>query len=174
MFKYRGNLNGGHERTLIKVVLAGSADFKVGDPVSISTSESVIVSSAGLRVLGHIAAIIQKNGVVPSSDGCSGAFVQTYRTASTNASTELVAALVDVDPNSTYSVDLDDTVGTTTGSNKALYMFDLDTGTSNRKLDESSAGQTSGQYFGLGLDPNDTNRQIVKLKESVLLGDSGY
>jgi hypothetical protein len=44
----------------------------------------------------------------------------------------------------------------------------------NRSLDESTALQTNGQYLGFGLDPDDSNRQIVKIKESILLGDSGY
>ena len=173
-FIYKGNINGGHKRTLVKVLLAGSADYRVGDPLSISTGDSAIISSAGLRILGHITAIVKSNDVVPADNGCGGAFVQTYRTASDNATVALVSALVDIDTNSKYSVNLDDTIGTTTGSNKAFYLFDLDTGLVNRKLDESTAGQTSGQYFSLGLDPNDSNRQMVKIKESILLGDSGY
>ena len=173
-FKYKGNLNGGHNRTLLKVLLANSADYRIGDPLSISTGDAAIVSSAGLRVLGHIAAIVTDKGGTPADNGCSGAFVQTYRTASDNATVAKVSALVDVDPNSLYSVSLDDTIGTTTGSNKAFYMMDLDTGLVNRSLDESTAGQTNGQYFSLGLDPDDSNRVMVKVKESILLGDSGY
>lgn len=173
-FNYKRNLNGSHARTLVKVLLGNSVDFRVGDPVSITTGGAVIQNSAGVRILGHIAAIVQDNGTVPANNGCAGAFVQTYRTASDNATVAKVAALVDIDANSLYSVSLDDTIGTTTGSNTAFYMMDIDTGLVNRALDESTAGQTNGQYFSFGLDPDNSNRVLVKPREVIHQGDSGY
>lgn len=173
-FVYKRNLNGGHNRTLIKVLLGNSKDFRVGDPVAITTGGAVIDCSAGVRVLGHIAGLIQDNGTVPANNGCAGAFVQTYRTASDNTTVAKVAALVDIDPNSLYSAAVDDTIGTTTGSNTAFYMMDLDTGLVNRGVDESSAGQTNGQYFSFGLDPDNSNRVLVKPREVIVQGDSGF
>ena len=178
-FKYKGNLNGGHNRTLIKVFLGSQSTFRVGDVVTLpaAVTEDVFQATAGIRVMGVIAAVITDGGVSPSSDGCSGAFVNKYYTPATNYSTTKISALIDIDPNSLYSADLDDTIGTTTGSNKKFYMFDVvgaTTGTTASKLDENTASATSGQFFSFGLDTDDTNRVIVKIKESFLLGDSGY
>ena len=177
-FKYKGNINGGHSRTLVKAVLNASTDFRVGDVVTVSTDDGVEHATAGIRVLGVIAAIITDGGMPPSSDGCGGAFVTTYKTAASNETSAKVSALIDVDQNSYYSVGADSTLGTTTGSNKRWYMMDISTtavttGASAQTLGESLASATSGQFFSLGLDPEDTTKVLVKIRESFLAGDSG-
>ncbi len=176
---YKKNINGAHNRTLVKVLLNNSTDFRVGDVVTTGTAEEALQATAGIRVLGVIAAIVTDGGVSPSSNGCGGAFVNTYRTASDNETVAKVSALVDIDPNSLYSAPLSDTIGTTTGSNKAFYMFDVVTGSDTTgvtaaTLGETSASTGSGQFYSLGLDPDNTNRIMVKIRESVLHGDSGY
>ena len=177
-FVYKGNLNGGHNRTLVKIVLNAQTDFRVGDVVVAGTADDALLATAGIRVLGVIAAIVTDGGTPPSSNGCGGAFVNTYYTASSNETVGKVAALVDVDVNSLYSAAADSTLGTTTGSNKKFYYFDLSstcttTGSSAQTLAESLTSATSGQFFSFGLDPDDTTRVIIKIRESLLLGDSG-
>ena len=180
--KYRYNLFESGGRMLRKFVLDASTDFQVGDVVMAGTGGEgfegeVLTATAGLRLVGVIQAIITKNGVSPSSDGCSGAFIDAYRTPANNETGLQISALVDVSPFSVYSADLDDTIGTTTGSNKAFYYLDLDTGVANHQLNEASAtapSTGSGQFVSHGLDPQDTNNLLVSIHESFLTGDSGY
>jgi len=177
-FKYKGNINGGHNRTLVKVVLNAQTDFRVGDVVTVSTDDGVELATAGIRVLGVIASIITDGGVSPSTNGCGGAFVNTYYTAASNETSAKVSALIDVDTNSLYSIGADSTLGATTGSNKRWYMMDISTtavttGATAQNLGESLASATSGQFFSHGLDADDTTRVIVNIRESFLHGDSG-
>src|SRR3990167_5413705 len=182
-FKYRYNLLGENGRVLRKYVLDASTDFQVGDVVmaGIGTVDDpqvgeAITATSGLRVLGVIQAITTKEGVSPSSNGCSGAFIDAYRTPANNETGLQISALVDISPFSVYSADLDDTIGTTTGSNRAFYYLDLDTGVANHQLNEASATAPStgrGQFVSHGIDPQDTNNVLVSIHETFLLGDSG-
>jgi len=177
-FVYKGSLNGGHSRTLIKVVLNAQTTFRIGDWVLGGTDDGADLPTAGVKLLGCITAIITDKGVSPSSDGLGGVFVDKYYTAASNETSGKISALIDVDPNSLYSASADSTLGATTGSNKKFYFFDLSstcvtTGSSAQSLAETLTSATSGQFFSLGLDPDDTTRVIVKLRESAMLGDSG-
>lgn len=182
-FKYRFNLIGESGRILRKYVLDASTDFQVGDAVMAGTGAvdagdlgEVVTATAGLRVVGIIQAIITSRGVSPSSDGCSGAFIDAYRTPANNETGLQISAIVDISPNSVYSADLDDTIGTTTGSNRAFYYLDLDTGVANQQLNEASAAAPStgsGQFVSHGIDPQDTNNVLVSIHETFLVGDSG-
>lgn len=179
--KYKYNLLGENGRILRKYVLDASTDFQVGDVVMAGTGGEgfdgeVLTATAGLRLVGVIQAIMTKDGVSPSTDGCSGAFVDKYRTAANNETAAQVSVLVDISPFSVYSADLDDTIGTTTGSNRAFYYLDLDTGVANHQLNEASAAAPStgsGQFVTHGLDPEDTNNVLVSIHETFLIGDSG-
>ena len=183
-FKYRTQLNGENGRILRKFVLDASTDFQVGDAVMIGTGAvdepgvgEAVTATTGLRLLGIIQAITTKDGVSPSSNGCSGAFVDAYRTPANNETGTQISAIVDISPFSVYSADLDDTIGTTTGSNRYGYFLDLDTGVANHQLNEASAAAPStgsGQFVTHGVDPQDTNNVLVSIHETFLVGDSGY
>ncbi len=168
-FNYKGNINGGHNRTLVKVLLGASQLWIVGDPCAVSTADQVIPCSSGVRLFGLLTAIVTQGGVSPSTNGLGAAFVDRFTTASDNLTVAQISGLIDVDTNSLYSVNLDDTIGTTTGSNKRFYFFDVDTGTTYQRLNEASASQTNGQFFSLGLDQDNTNRVVVKIAESIML-----
>ena len=186
--KYKGNLLGENGRILRKFVLNASLDFQVGDVVSYVTGSltgevplefnEVAESTSGRKVVGVIQAITTSRGVSPSDNGCGGAFVDQYRTATNNETGARVSAIVDMSPFSLYSADLDDTIGVTTGSNRAGYYLNLDTGDTNaHQLNEASAvavGTTGGgQFLSHGVDPEDTNNIIVNIAKSVLNGDTG-
>src|SRR3990167_5504682 len=89
-FKYRTNLLGENGRMLRKFVLDASTDFQVGDVVAGGTGgegfdgEVLTADTSHYHIVGVIQAIITKDGVSPSSDGCGGAFVDKYRTATNN------------------------------------------------------------------------------------------
>ena len=181
MLKYRENLLGEGGRILRKVVLDASIDWQVGDVVSGGTGgegfngEVIVTDTASYHVVGVIQAIITDKGVSPSDNGCGGAFVDQYRTAANNETAAKVSALVDISPFSVYSADLDDTIGTTTGSNRAFYYFNLDSGSANHQLDEASAKAPStgnGQFVSHGLDPQDTNNLLVSINRSFMIADT--
>lgn len=182
-FKYRYNLIGESGRILKKVVLDASTDFQVGDVVAGGTGavdagdlgEVITADTSHYHIIGVIQAIITKNGVSPSSDGCSGAFIDAYRTPANNETGLQISAIVDISPFSVYSADLDDTIGTTTGSNRAFYYFNLDSGNANHQLDEASAKAPTtgnGQFVSHGIDPQDTNNVLVSLNRSFMIADT--
>ena len=181
MLKYRENKLGENGRILVKVVLDASVDWQVGDVVSGGTGgegfngEVIVTDTASYHVVGVIQAIITDKGVSPSDNGCGGAFVDQYKTAANNETAAKVSALVDVSPFSVYSADLDDTIGTTTGSNRAFYYFNVDSGSANHQLDEASAKAPStgnGQFVSHGVDPQDTNNLLVSINRSFLIADT--
>ena len=181
MLKYRENKLGENGRILVKVVLDASVDWQVGDVVSGGTGgegfngEVIVTDTASYHVVGVIQAIITDKGVSPSDNGCGGAFVDQYKTAANNETAAKVSALVDVSPFSVYSADLDDTIGTTTGSNRAFYYFNVDSGSANHQLDEASAKAPStgnGQFVSWGVDPQDTNNLLVSVNRSFLIADT--
>ena len=181
MLKYRENLLGEGGRILRKVVLDASVDWQVGDVVSGGTGgegfngEVIVTDTASYHVVGVIQAIITDKGVSPSDNGCGGAFVDQYRTAANNETAAKVSALVDISPFSVFSADLDDTIGTTTGSNRAFYYFNVDSGSANHQLDEASAKAPStgnGQFVSHGVDPQDTNNLLVSINRSFLIADT--
>ena len=180
-FKYKYTQGGEHGRILRKFVLDASIDWQVGDVVSGGTGgegfngEVIVSDTATYHIVGVIEAIITDKGVAPSSNGCGGAFVDQYRTAANNETAAKVSALVDVNPFSVFSADLDDTIGTTTGSNRAFYYFNLDSGSANQQLDEASAKAPStgnGQFVSHGLDPEDTNNLLVSINRSFMIADT--
>ena len=64
---------------------------------------------------------------------------------------------------------------TTTGSNRAFYYFNIDSGSANQQLDEASAKAPStgtGQFVSHGLDPEDTNNLLVSINRSFMLNDT--
>jgi len=179
--KFKSNLLGTNGRMLRKFVLDASIDWQVGDVVTGGTGgegfngEVLVLATSSLNVVGVIEAIITNAGVAPSSNGCGGAFVDQYRTAANNETAAQVSALVDISPFSVYSADLDDTIGTTTGSNRAFYYFNIDSGSANHQLDEASAkapSTGSGQFVSHGVDPEDTNNLLVSINRSFMLNDT--
>ena len=182
MLKYKFDLTGSGGRMLRKYVLDASIDWQVGDVVSGATGgegfngEVLVSDTASYHIVGVIEAIITNAGVAPSNNGCGGAFVDQYRTAANNETAAQVSALVDISPFSVYSADLDDTIGTTTGSNRAFYYFNIDSGSANHQLDEASAAApTTGgahQFVSHGLDPEDTNNVLVSINRSFMLNDT--
>ena len=138
--------------------------------------EVIVTDTASYHVVGVIEAIITNKGVAPSDNGCGGAFVDQYKTAANNETAAQVSALVDISPFSVYSADLDDTIGTTTGSNRAFYYFNIDSGSANHQLDEASAAApTTGgahQFVSHGLDPEDTNNVLVSINRSFMFNDT--
>lgn len=182
-FKFRYSLLGENGRMLRKYVLDASGAFQVGDALVAKTGETdlpfngeVGVLTAGLRVLGIIESIVTADGMPPQSDGAGGAFKDAYTTPTNNETGLQISVIVDISPWSVYSVGFDDTINTTTGSELAFYYFDIDTGLASHQLNESTAAAPttgSGQFVSHGRDPEDSDRVLVNIHETWLVGDSG-
>lgn len=130
---------------LEKWVIIGSGVVQVGDPVKI-TAASVDASDAVTDLMyGLCVGIVDRYGIpleVASaanfSDGTYDTSIQQYTAASDNATDKMVCALVHpFDGTEVLSALADDTIGTTTGSNKPGYYIDVLT-TDSTKLDESN------------------------------------
>lgn len=125
--------------------------------------------SAGVNVFGHVVSIATANGLGVQTTGVAGAamgsFRGTYTAASDNQTVAFVAAVCDVSQHTLYSAEVDDTIGTTTGSNLSGYRMDL---IDEDTLDEDTAATTTAQYGTWGLDPNDSARAIVNIFESTV------
>lgn len=166
--RYHDSLDGSPP-ILVKFILAASTTFTVGDLVKPSTSSAVTLATTGARIVGWIHAIVTNAGMVPQDNGTSGTqFIDTYATASDNLTVGKICALVDVSKFSRYSMSANATLGTTTGSDQALYYVDV---ADEDDIAENTATQTfSANLITWGLDPKDTTRAIVSIVESSIFG----
>lgn len=133
----------------------------------------VSFAEAGQAVLGIIQSIVTENGIGMTSDGASGDYIGHYDTASTNTTTEKIAAVVDISQMSLASVDPDDTLATTTGSGKDGYRCDLVTvteSTKNSDEDTAATGANAAQMAIHGVDPMDSGNHILSIFEHNIFG----
>lgn len=152
---------------LREFLINGSITVTVGDFVKVSGTageDSMALATAGDRIAGIVADIRTSDGRSPSSNGAGAAFVDTYTTASDNETVAKVKVLVNVSTDCLYTGEASATPGTTTGSNKAGYTFEI---TDEDTIDESTAHATTAQQLiGFGVDPTDATRILFKINES--------
>lgn len=169
-FKKAGDLNPHGGPVLVSKIIANSTTVTEGDSVKLS-SGFVDLTTTGDEVFGHVTAISTRQGVGLETDGTAGAetgsFNNTFTTASDNQTVGKVKAVVDISKLSLYSADVDDTLGTTTGSDLAGYRMDA---ADESELDESTAATTAAQYNSFGVDPEDSGNVIVNIFESQVFG----
>ena len=165
-----GSLNPHGAPVLRSNILANSITVTEFDSVKLA-SGFVALGTTGALVFGHVVSISTRQGLGMSSTGAAGAafgsFVGSFTTASDNQTVAKNKANVDISKYSLYSAEEDAAIGTTTGSNLAGYYQDL---ADEDTLDESTAATTTAQYFGWGVDPNDSSKAIVNIAESVVFG----
>lgn len=166
----RGTLNPHGAPVLRRGILANSITVTEFDSVKAS-SGFVALGTTGALVLGHVVGLVTERGVGLNTTGVAGAamgsFVGTYLTASDNQTVGKVKAEIDISKMSLYGAEENATIGTTTGSNLLGYFQDL---ADEDTLSESSAATTTCQYFGWGVDPEDSAKALVNIYESVVLG----
>jgi len=164
-FKYKGdsqNANGG--QVLEKVLLADSTEFTIGDAVKVDGTNGVaILWGLGGAGLGILVGFVKADGSPVTDDGASADFVATYTTPASNT----VYGLVDASLTSLWSVELDATAGTTTGTDK--YGVNIDCLAASDQLDESSVLSGTASFFSHGTDPDPkapSNSVVVSIQES--------
>lgn len=160
IFKKSGQSNGG--RRIMEYTLASSGTYSIGDAVR--TAAGVLTLAAlGNPVSGIIVGFKKADGSPVVDNGSGSTFTTTYYTPASNT----VKAEIDISKESVYSVTVDDTLGTTTGSNLAGYTMDCLA--ASNQLDESSALTTTGQFISYGVDPDPSaasNSVLVSIAES--------
>ena len=175
-FTARGSLLPHGAPVLRRAIVANSVTTTENDSLKLASGFAAL-GTAGALVFGHSVSISTKAGVGLLSTGAAGAatgsYVGTYTTASDNQTVAMVKADCDISKFSLYSAAENATIGTTTGSNLAGYAQDL---TDSRTLAEStatavtSAATTNGQYFGWGVDSQNTANALVNIYESQVFG----
>lgn len=160
VYKKSRNPNGGRE--LMEFTITDSQTISIGEAVKLSSGKLVTWGAGGVG-LGVVAGIVKADGSPVTDNGAGGDFTGTYTAPSSNT----VKAVVDVSLESVYSVAMDDTLGTTTGSNLAGYNADCTAG--SQTLDESTTLSTTASFVILGLDTSvgaPSNSVFVSIQES--------
>lgn len=161
-FRYVKSRNANQGRVLRKKTITDSQVLSVGEAVKL-VSGKVSTWGAGGAGYGIVVGFVKADGSPVTTDGAGNAFSGTYTAGSSNT----VCAMVDVSKGSIYSVALDDTIGTTTGSNLEGYNADLTAG--SQTLDESSTVSTTASFFLMGADPDPkapSNSVLCSIQES--------
>ncbi len=163
---YREGPSANAGRILREFLLASSTEFTLLEGVKLDAKTGeLILWGAGGAGLGPIVEFRKADSSPITDDGAGGDFEDTYLTPASNT----VLAVVDVSTESVYSIDLDDTLETTTGSSKA--GVGLDFVAASNILDENvltNAG-TTASFFSLGTDTDinaATDAVLVKIQES--------
>lgn len=152
---------------LVDRIVANSVTIAVGDSVK-TASGFAALGTTGARVLGHVESLVGPDGLSAVTDGTFlGNLGSALVMDSDNQTVDEISARIDIDQLSLYSAELDADAGTTTGSNLAGYTMDL---TDEDTLDESTAVETTGQYYSHGLNRNDTTKVVVNILESEVFG----
>ena len=167
MIQKIGTLGIGGGPLLIDRIVANSVSIAVAFSVK-TVSGFAALGTTGARVLGHVESLVGKDGLTPVKDGTYlGNPGEVLAMESDNQTDKMIRARVDIDQRSLYSAELDATIATTTGSNLAGYTFDL---VDKDTLDESTAAETTGQYYSHGVDRNNTAQVVVNILESEVFG----
>lgn len=168
--KIIGTLNPHGGPVLRKAIVANSITIAENDYL-IASSGFAALGTTGTLLLGVCNGIVDLRGSGMETSGAAGAatgsYEGTFATASDNQTVAKVGALIDISKDTLYSLDADATIGTTTGSGLLGYHTDI---LDEDDSDESTATTATAQLFIWGVDPADTERQVVNIYESVVFG----
>lgn len=167
MFQKIGSLGRFGGPILVDRVITNSVEVAIGDSVK-TASGFAALGTTGARVLGHVVAVVGQDGLNPKDDASFNGNIGTaFTAASDNQTVDKVKAIVDVAQDSLYIATLDAAAGSTTGSDLAGYTLDI---ADEETLDESTAAETTGQYYSHGLDSVQDTKAVVNILESEIFG----
>lgn len=179
MLKFKSTLNGRNGRSLLKVKLYNSETYAVGDLVTAYANGVAQLATAAEPVLGVIHAFVLANGQAISDGDIVAGTAKTAgkRSVTTDASnSDGYYALVDVSKETIYSAEVNGTLGTTNDSDLIGAKIDIDSdNTDYGRVLESTATRTvatTANFVGLGEDPEDSDRLLVKIANSELDADA--
>ncbi len=149
-------------------IASNTVTFVVGD-VLIVTSGFTALATEDVGVYGVMQEIETNKGVGVNTTGAAGAsmgsYINSFVTSSTNQTVANVRTITDISMLSLYSAKIDNTPGTTTGSNLLAYFCDL---ADETQLDEDTTSASDGQFFLWGVDPLDATKVIASIHESII------
>lgn len=152
---------------LVDRIVTNSVTVAISDSVK-TASGFAALGTTGARVLGHVVGIIGQDGLSVLTDGTFRNNPGDAHTVdSDNQTVDMTKVVVDIDTSSLYTAEVDATIGTTTGSDLAGYTMDL---VDEDTLDESTAAETTGQYYSHGVDVNTPANALVNILESEVFG----
>jgi len=156
-YKYGGSAP---KSELVQEVIVNSHTFTIGDVARYSSGFAAL-AAAGNKMLGLVEGFVTNGGVSLDAannsdyDGTytpGGKGVGTYVASSDNQTDKKVKVVIrPFVQGMQLKAPLDDTIGTTTGSDLKGYYADLVA--ASDQLDESSAGTAEAQFMLLGQDP---------------------
>lgn len=166
-----GTLNPHGSPVMRREIVTNSVVLTASDSVKFDTSGFVALGTTGALVLGHAVSMGTGKGVGHSTDGTAGAatgsFVGTFTHTSDNQTVAKDRAEIDISKMTLYSAEVDQAIGSNTGSDLAGYRMDL---ADEDTLKEDTSATSTGQYATWGLDPLDSARAIVNIYESQIFG----
>jgi len=169
-FKQIGSLNPHGAPVMRRAIITDEVVSVLQDSIKLASGFAAL-GTAGVAVFGHVISHERADGVGVETSGAagsqSGSYIGTYTASATNETVEKVVAVCDISKSTLYSAEVDAAIGTTTGSNLLGYNIDL---IDEDTLDESSATTGTAQYFGWGVDSNNTAQAVVNIHESVVFG----
>jgi len=168
--KFKFNLRGNTEGILKSYIIKNSSTITIGDYVKLDAG-FIDLAGANTPILGVVRGLTDNLGIDLQNTKVvlDGTFTapHTYAAASDNATDKQIRAIVDIDPMSVYSLEPDNTIGTTDSDLAGNYMdiiADSDEG------DEDTTTTTQMQLFIWGVDPEDSTRALVSIAEHQIWG----
>lgn len=160
-FELRKSITSKDEPTVFEYIIDNSDTITIGDAVMMNTDGHVVVATAGEEVLGIVVGVVDADGKAIDAD--SGT-LHDYTVDSDNETVGQKKAQVIISKTALFANDSSGTLATT----NLLQFFDL---TSESQIDQSSAGDVSGQFQLIGLDPDndaDASKGLFKIAESMM------
>lgn len=156
---------------LIQVLIKNSITINVGELVKAYVDGYATNGTAAVGNLGIVHGFCYKDGTPvnsvssPTAGTAASPSVTQVVAASDNQTTQLYWALVDISRETTYSAQVNGTLGTTASSTLLGCRIDVDSaGTNYGRVLETTATRTNAtdaNFYSLGLDPQDSTRLIV-------------
>lgn len=158
-FLFRKSLVTKDEPTLLYFIIDNSDAVQIGDAMYINTDGHAGIATAGIKVTGIVAQVVDKNGIAVDPD--SGT-TDTYTVESDNETDKMWKVGLICSQDALFSNDADDDLATT---NLMQFFNVIDENT----IDASDGGDTSGQFQLVSLDPDgdgDASKGLFKIAES--------
>lgn len=159
--KFKGSVRADEGRTLIggtvapnATIIANSQVIVVGDAVKSASGFITPAAITSAAIAGIVVSVLDANGIPVTPDAGT---TDTWTVASDNQTNAQKYAQIDESPFTIYSFKIDNTPGTTTGSNLRNYYADF---TDHSQLSEGSTATTGKVIRLLGVDPDDATRVL--------------
>lgn len=158
-FEYRKSLKGSEDAGVLYFIGDNSVSFIIGDAVKVDTNGHATTASAGNKLAGIVAQVVDKNGIAIDPDSAT---TNTYTMASDNETVAQKKVGIIFSKDALFA----NVASAALAVTNLLQFFDL---TDKNTVNTSSASDTAGQMQLVGLDPDgdgDTTKGLFRIAES--------